>query len=414
MEKSFNVDPGRRLRSDLAAGAAWGAAAALAAVPAAWRAASWWLADALRSVSAALEGLGLPAPPDPGPAPPAALEAPWEALSAAVSEGRAGELAAWCAIAAAGCLAAAAASHLRWRSALYDGTWIGGSRAPGAPVHGDARLEASPARVRALTLGWEEGRAPEGGTVAVGVLGRSVRLVDSVHAVVLAESGEGKSRRVAIPTICANALQGRSMIVNDVKGELFAFTGPWIESLGTHRVVRVSFDAPGASVRFDPLQRAKAAYASEGAGGATRELRELARCVVPEGANDHQPFFTDAARNVLVGLCLHVVSSPDIPDAQRTVSTVMGLVAPRGGMAPLDRIMGLAAGLAPGDPAAEFLASAAVAGGGGAGVLTTLATYLVEYADRNVCRMLHGDEACLDSIGERPTAVFVSSSSATG
>ncbi|MBM6778744.1 type IV secretory system conjugative DNA transfer family protein [Collinsella tanakaei] len=383
------------------------------AVPAVWRSASWWLADTAWSISAAFEGLGLPAPPNPGPEPAAAFETPWEAVAGAVSEGRAAELATWCVAALVACLVAAAVTHLRWRASLYDGTWVGGSRAPGRPVHGDARLEASPARVRALTRGWEESAAPEGGTVAVGVLGGSVRLLDSVHAVVLAESGEGKSRRVAIPTICANALQGRSLVVNDIKGELYAFTGPWIESLGTHRVVRVSFDAPAASIRFDPLARARAAYASEGAGGATRELRELARCVVPEGTNESQPFFADAARNLLVGLCLFVISSPEVPDGQRTVSTVMGLLAARGGKGPAARVSALAETIPAGDPALEFLAST-TEGGGGASVITTLATYLVEYADRNVCRMLRDDEVDLDSVGEVPTAVFVSSSSATG
>lgn len=46
--------------------------------------------------------------------------------------------------------------------------------------------------------------------------------------------------------------------------------------------------------------------------------------------------------------------------------------------------------------------------------MSTLSNYLVEYADENVCRMLWGDEAALDGIGEEPTVVYVSSSSATG
>ena len=47
-------------------------------------------------------------------------------------------------------------------------------------------------------------------------------------------------------------------------------------------------------------------------------------------------------------------------------------------------------------------------------MISTLATYLSEYADGNVALMLHGDECGLDRIGEEPTVFFVSSSSATG
>lgn len=48
------------------------------------------------------------------------------------------------------------------------------------------------------------------------------------------------------------------------------------------------------------------------------------------------------------------------------------------------------------------------------GIVSTLSNCLTEYIDGNVARMLHDDECGLDGIGEEPTVVFVSSSSATG
>lgn len=320
---------------------------------------------------------------------------------------------------AAGCAAVIAAlaatwiwSELSaWRS-LHDGTWVGGSRS-GVRTHGDAWLESRPSALRGLTHGWAEGGLPEGGNLVVGELGGSIRLVDSVHAALLAASGGGKSRRVIIETLCANVRSGHSVMVNDVKGELRAFTEAWVRSLGTHDVVTVRFDAPERSMRFDPLARAKAALAEGGAGAATRELRELAKCVVPQALSG-QPFFSDGARNVLVGLCLFVLSSPEVPDGCRNLRTVQALLSPSDGTAPVERVAALAAALGPGDPALPFLAGVSGDGGGGQGIVSTLQNYLVEFADEDVSLMLHDNEVDLAAAGKRPTVVYVSSSSATG
>ena len=297
-----------------------------------------------------------------------------------------------------------------WRS-LHDGTWVGGSRS-GVRTHGDAWLESRPSALKRLTFGWEAGKAPEGGNLAVGELGGSVRLIDTVHAALLAASGGGKSRRVIIETLCANVAAGRSVMVNDVKGELRAFTEAWVRSKGTHNVVVVRFDEPAKSMRFDPLARAKAALAEGGAGAATRELRELAKCVVPQALSG-QPFFSDGARNVFVGLCLLVLTSPEVPDGCRNLRTVQALLAPSDSTPQVERMATLASALKPGDPALPFLAG--VSGdGGGQGIVSTLQNYLVEFADVDVSLMLHDNEVELAAAGKRPTVVYASSSSATG
>ncbi len=298
-----------------------------------------------------------------------------------------------------------------WRS-LHDGTWVGGSRS-GVRTHGDAWLESRPSALRRATYGWVPGKAPEGGNLVVGELGSSVRLVDAVHAALLAGSGGGKSRRVIIETLCVNVCSGNSVMVNDVKGELRAFTEAWVRSRGTHDVVAVRFDAPAGSMRFDPLARAGEALASGGAGAATRELRELARCVVPQALSG-QPFFSDGARNVFVGLCLFVLSNPVVPDECRNLRTVQALLAPTDGSSPVERVASLAASLGPGDPALPFLAGVSGDGGGGQGIISTLQNYLVEFADEDVSLMLHDNEVDLAAAGRRPTVVYVSSSSATG
>lgn len=410
-EKSFNGKDGASVSKATLLGAAAGLAIDLTALPAAWE----WLSEFVANVAGAALYLMSPstAAPPTGTAASIHLECPIDALPSILSgDQRNAFLLASLAVLALSVATALASrlSHLRW---IHDGTWVGGRRAPGAPIHGDARLVSKPSELRRLTHGWREGRPPEGGTLAVGVLGGEVRLIDSVHACVLAESGEGKSRRVAIPSALANFLMGRSLVINDIKGELRAYLEPYFRHAGTHRIVDVMFDAPAASARFDPLERAKAAYREEGHGGATRELRELARCIVPSALKG-QPFFTDNARNLFVGIALRIILDDGIPEERKTVMSVAAALAPSGQESALGRIAALVSELPPGHPSLPFLSGINGESGGAPGVVSTLATYLSEYADGNVARMLHGDECALDRVGEEPTVFFISSSSATG
>ena len=101
-------------------------------------------------------------------------------------------------------------------------------------------------------------------------------------------------------------------------------------------------------------------------------------------------------------------------EESKTVMSVAAAIASSGQESALDRIASLVSGLPPGHPSLPFLSGINGESEGAVGVISTLATYLSEYADGNVALMLHGDECALDRIGEEPTVFFVSSSSATG
>lgn len=402
-QKSFNVDEGAHFKRCVAAGTAAGTAIAFVLLPAAWH----WLKAWVTGIAATLTSFGTAAAPE---LPDTMFQNPLEVLPELIQDDA---FLVGCAATLAISTIAGVWSHFDWSRWLHDGTWVGGRRAPGAPIHGDARLISAHGELKRKSKSWQEGERPSGGTLVVGEIGKSVRLIDSVHACILAESGEGKSRRVAILSALANFEQGRSLIINDIKGELRAFLEPTFEKAGTHRIVDVMFDSPASSARFDPLERAKEAFNAEGTGGCTRELRELARCIVPAPSKG-QPFFYDGARNLFVGISLALIEGPSIPAEEKTVMSVAAAISPSGEKGALERVAALAASLPPGDPALPFLGGLNGEHGGGPGIVSTLSNCLTEYIDGNVARMLHDDECGLDGIGEEPTVVFVSSSSATG
>ena len=408
--KSFNVDEGAHLRESLLSGAVVGAALALVVLPSTWTVLVYYIGVAHDLVALAAAGASVEM--ETWSLPMGSVTDPVSGLASIADDGLLGAYAVSASAVIALSVLLSLASHAKWSSDLHDGTWMGGRRAPGTAVHGDARLLSSPADLARAAHLWRGDGAPEG-TLAVGASAGGIWLIDSIHACILAESGEGKSRRIALATTVANFKQGRSLVINDVKGELRAYLEPYFESAGTHVLVDVMFETPASSARFDPLARAKAAYASEGAGGAVRELRELARCVVP-AALKGQPFFTDGARNAFVGIALALIMDDTVPEESKTIMSVAAAIEPVAGEGALDRLMDLAASLPEGHPALAYLGGIGGEGSGGPGIVTTLATYLSEYCDGNVARMLHSDECALDLIGERPTVVFVSSSSATG
>lgn len=402
-QKSFNVDEGAHFKRCFAAGTAAGTAIALILLPAAWH----WLKAWVTGIAATLTSFGTAAAPE---LPDTMFQNPLEVLPELIQDDA---FLVGCVATLAISTIAGVWSHFDWSRWLHDGTWVGGRRAPGAPIHGDARLISAHGELKRKSKSWQEGERPSGGTLVVGEIGKNVRLIDSVHACILAESGEGKSRRVAILSALANFEQGRSLIINDIKGELRAFLEPTFEKTGTHRIVDVMFDSPASSARFDPLERAKEAFNAEGTGGCTRELREVARCIVPAPSKG-QPFFYDGARNLFVGISLALIEGPSIPNEEKTVMSVAAAISPSGEKGALERVAALAASLPSGDPALPFLGGLNGEHGGGPGIVSTLSNCLTEYIDGNVARMLHDDECELGGIGEEPTVVFVSSSSATG
>lgn len=393
-QKSFNVDEGAHLKRCVATGATIGIFTMLLLLPAVWRWLEAWIVD----IVVTLTSFGAAAAPE---LPEAVFQNPFEALPELIGDDA---FLAGCAATLAVSMAAGIWSHLDWSRWLHDGTWVGGRRAPGAPIHGDARLISAHGELKRRSESWQEGKRPSGGTLVVGEIGKGVRLIDSVHACILAESGEGKSRRVAVLSAMANFEQGRSLLINDIKGELRAFLEPMFEKAGTHRIVDVMFDAPASSIRFDPLERAKESFRAEGAGGCARELRELARCVVPAPSKG-QPFFYDGARNLFVGISLALIEGASIPEDEKTIMSVAAAISPSGDQGPLDRIAALAASLPAGDPALPFLGGLNGEHGGGPGIVSTLSNCLAEYVDGNVARMLHDDECGLGGIGEEPTVV---------
>lgn len=408
--KSFNRDMRRELADTLAAHGIIVCVAAIATVSA-WEYASWWTASLASDLSTLLH-LQVS---DPGTEPDTVLRNPLDTLADTLATGKAGGLLAAVAAVAVTIMVLGLVSWARSWLRLHDGTFAG-DRAP-TRTHGDAWLESRPSRVARRCPPWD-GKEAARGLVAAGCVGDGIAMAPAVHCLIRAGSGAGKTRRSLAVSVAAAIDRNAhgiptSVIVHDPKSEIRAWTEPLARRAGME-VVAIRLDEPVKSARFNPLDRAISALATEGVAGAVAELRELSSAIVPDAFSSGQRFFTDASRNLLTGLCLLAITDERIPDGARNLSTVLALLEPRDGKSAVKSLEELAADLPAGNPARQFLLVASSNGGGGEALVSTARNYLMSFCDDDVSRMLWGGEVDLASVGREPTILYIASATDRG
>lgn len=73
------------------------------------------------------------------------------------------------------------------------------------------------------------------------------------HALILGSTGAGKTRRILLQTVWLQLISGLCAVISDVKGEIYAYTHKFAESLG-HRTIAVDFRNPKKSAHYNYLQ----------------------------------------------------------------------------------------------------------------------------------------------------------------
>lgn len=76
---------------------------------------------------------------------------------------------------------------------------------------------------------------------------------DTVHSITIGATRSGKTRHEVLETIGLNGLAGNSMIITDIKGELYDFTAPFLREQDYETVV-IDFDEKELSARINILQ----------------------------------------------------------------------------------------------------------------------------------------------------------------
>ncbi|MBD8873467.1 type IV secretory system conjugative DNA transfer family protein [Rhodanobacter sp. DHB23] len=157
------------------------------------------------------------------------------------------------------------------------------SRRKAESLHGDARF----AGLRDLKKAGLLAQTPQG--ILIGKYkGRYLWLNGTQHAIAISPTRSGKTTSIAIPALLSYA---QSMVVLDLKGELFKATSGWREAQGHAIRVWAPYDDAGNTHRFNPMSL----MAGMDPGKRLGEIQTMAAILYPDETGK-DPFWTSQSR----------------------------------------------------------------------------------------------------------------------
>ena len=129
------------------------------------------------------------------------------------------------------------------------------------------------------------------------------------HVLIVAPTGKRKSSGFFIPALLAERGH-RSMLINDVKGELFSLCGGAMTRY--HNVLLFSPTRPESSNRYNPLAHIQS----------SKDARDFARAWVDNTGLSREEFYNVASRTLIAALVLHLIDTEQRPALSRLADLV--------------------------------------------------------------------------------------------
>lgn len=183
------------------------------------------------------------------------------------------------------------------------------------------KVYSSSEDIKKRNLLWKPGTTPEQPGIVYGYLSGKYVYDNPVHAAIFGASGSLKSRASVIPSIILNASHGTSMLITDVKLELYAYCREFLENEGyTTLLLDVSHVTRGA--RINLLSLIISAFNDGDLVKCEDRTRELANSLVPDNGGENAIFERGAA-GVLAAVIWLVVTSDEIPENDKHLWSVI-------------------------------------------------------------------------------------------
>ena len=169
-------------------------------------------------------------------------------------------------------------------------------------LYGDARFatvsEISKAQLLIPMSEVKQGGLFAGTRIIVGRIGRQfIALGGQLFAILLAPTRSGKGVAVVIPVLLSYQ---HSVVVSDIKQELFKITAAFRRKCGHAVHLFNPFDPEGRTARWNPLS-----YVSRSESMRVDDLTQIAICLIPDSGGDDSSFFEESARKLFTGLGLY-------------------------------------------------------------------------------------------------------------
>lgn len=227
-------------------------------------------------------------------------------------------------------------------------------------------------------------------------------ITKDVHTLTIGCTGCGKTRCLVLQSICALALAGEGIVVNDPKGEIYHYTHLLLQSLG-YEIKVVDLQSPRKSDHYNPLQIIIDAVNDDRIDDAQTFAWDLVTFIVEK--NDHsEPIWTNGEMAVVAAAILCVVfDNKDNPQYQNLTNVyhfIANMCKTENKVMPIDAYMKK---LPESHPAKALIAIAKIAPDRmGGSFYTSALTTLRLFITNDVYRVTCESEFSLDDFGKKP------------
>ncbi len=228
------------------------------------------------------------------------------------------------------------------------------------------------------------------------------------HTLVIGATGSGKTQTVVFPQVNSLAKAKESMIITDPKGEIYEQTGEMLRDKG-YQILLLNFRDPQNGNSWNPMTLPYEMYKSGNQDKAIELLDDLALNILYDDSNKNaDPFWEKTSADYFSGVALGLFEDAKPEEININSISVMTTVGEEkfGGSTYIKEYFNAKD---PGSAAAINASSTIMAPSETKGSILSVFKQKVKlFASRdNLSEMLSHSDINLESIGERPTAVFI-------
>ena len=123
------------------------------------------------------------------------------------------------------------------------------------------------------------------------------------HCLVCGASGKGKTRRVLYPLVTMSARAGRSMVIADMKGEIYRNTAKEVKNCGLDVKV-INLRNPSTGNRYNPFSLIQQYWNQGNESRATILLKDIVELLIQDIKSSKDRYWENAAKDVIIGIAL--------------------------------------------------------------------------------------------------------------
>ena len=131
--------------------------------------------------------------------------------------------------------------------------------------------------------------------------------VSTSNNLIIGSTGSGKTQIVVLPMIYMASQAGESVVVKDIKGELFGSTASYFKEQD-YKIITLDFHEPADGNCFNPLTLIYKLYKKGKKDEAVNLLEDIAKTIMQDNGKG-DPFWSNSASAYFVGLALSLIEN---------------------------------------------------------------------------------------------------------